>query len=102
MVVEVDAQRAGLDRDLLVELLTAENILARRYFYPGCHRMEPYTSRQPNAALLLPETERIAASILLLPTGQAVNAETAQAICRIIETAFANARAVRAVLATRK
>jgi dTDP-4-amino-4,6-dideoxygalactose transaminase len=64
--------------------------------------MEPYISRQPNAALLLPETERIAASILLLPTGQAVNAETAQVICRIIETAFANARAVRAVLASRK
>ena len=102
IVVEVDPALAPLNRDELVEVLHAENILARKYFWPGCHRMEPYTSRQPNAALLLPETERIAASILLLPTGQTVNAETVQVICRIIETAFANARAVRAVLATRK
>ena len=102
IVVEVDPALAPLDRDELVEVLHAENILARKYFWPGCHRMEPYTSRQPNAALLLPETERIAASILLLPTGQAVNAETVQVICKIIKTAFANARAVRAVLATRK
>jgi len=102
IVVEVDPALAPLNRDELVEVLHAENILARKYFWPGCHRMEPYTSRQPNAALLLPETERIAASILLLPTGQTVNAETVQVICRIIETAFANARAVRAVLAARK
>lgn len=102
IVVEVDPALAPLNRDELVEVLHAENILARKYFWPGCHRMEPYTSRQPNAALLLPETERIAASILLLPTGQTVNAETVQVICRIIETAFANARAVRAVLARRK
>ena len=101
IVVEIDPALAPLNRDELVEVLHAENILARKYFWPGCHRMEPYTSRQPDAALLLPETERIAASILLLPTGQAVNAETAQVICRIIETAFANARAVRAVLAMR-
>ena len=102
IVVEVDPALASLNRDELVEVLHSENILARKYFWPGCHRMEPYTSRQPNAALLLPETERIAASILLLPTGQTVNAETVQVICRIIETAFKNARAVRAVLATRK
>jgi dTDP-4-amino-4,6-dideoxygalactose transaminase len=102
IVVEVDPALAPLNRDELVKVLHSENILARKYFWPGCHRMEPYTSRQPNAAVLLPETERIAASILLLPTGQAVNAETAQVICRIIETAFANARAVRAALAARK
>jgi len=102
IVVEVDPALASLNRDEVVEVLHSENILARKYFWPGCHRMEPYTSRQPNAALLLPETERIAASILLLPTGQAVNAETVQVICKIIKTAFANARAVRAVLATRK
>jgi dTDP-4-amino-4,6-dideoxygalactose transaminase len=102
IVVEVDPALAPLNRYELIEVLHSENILARKYFWPGCHRMEPYTSRQPNAAVLLPETERIAASILLLPTGQAVNAETAQVICRIIETAFANARAVRAALAARK
>ena len=34
----------GLSRDQLQRLLWAENVVARRYFYPGCHRMEPYRS----------------------------------------------------------
>ena len=42
--VEVDHERAGLSRDQLQRVLWAENIVARRYFYPGCHRMEPYRS----------------------------------------------------------
>jgi dTDP-4-amino-4,6-dideoxygalactose transaminase len=41
VVVEVDASDAGLGRDELQRVLWAENVLARRYFYPGCHRMEP-------------------------------------------------------------
>ena len=32
----------GRVRDDLVAALHAENVLARRYFYPGCHRLEPY------------------------------------------------------------
>ncbi len=41
----------------LVRVLHAENVLARRYFYPGCHEMEPYRSYFPHAGLVLPETE---------------------------------------------
>ena len=44
----------GISRDELVQILQAENVLARRYFYPGCHRMEPYRSYYPHARLLLP------------------------------------------------
>ena len=40
-------------------VLWAENVLARRYFYPGCHRMEPYRSLYPDAGVALPETERL-------------------------------------------
>ena len=43
-----------------MKILHAENVIARRYFYPGCHRMEPYKSLFPNAGLVLPETEKIA------------------------------------------
>ena len=96
VVVEVDPQVAPLDRDELVAVLHAENVLARKYFWPGCHRMEPYRSLQPNASLLLPQTERMAARIMLLPTGQAVSAETAGMICRIIRHAFQHSAAVRA------
>lgn len=72
LVVEVDEAHTGLSRDTLVEILWAENIVARRYFYPGCHRMEPYRSRYSYPDNLLPETERLAARLLVLPTGTAV------------------------------
>ena len=44
VVAEVDARGSGLTRDQLLSVLHAENVLARRYFYPGVHRMEPYRS----------------------------------------------------------
>jgi dTDP-4-amino-4,6-dideoxygalactose transaminase len=46
--------------------------------------MEPYRSLQPNASLLLPETERTAARVIVLPTGQAVDVETVQRVCGVI------------------
>lgn len=39
IVLELDEQQIGVDRDLLVRILHAENVIARRYFHPGCHRM---------------------------------------------------------------
>ena len=44
IVLEIDEAETGLSRDELLKVLHAENIIARRYFYPGCHRMEPYRS----------------------------------------------------------
>ncbi|HXN48161.1 MAG TPA: DegT/DnrJ/EryC1/StrS family aminotransferase [Bryobacteraceae bacterium] len=43
IVLEIDEARAGLSRDALRDMLWRENVLARRYFYPGCHRMKPYS-----------------------------------------------------------
>jgi dTDP-4-amino-4,6-dideoxygalactose transaminase len=84
IILEVDSEKAGITRDELVQILHAENILARRYFYPGCHNMEPYRSYFPNAGLLLPETELLTQKVLSLPTGTAVNAETIKKICGLI------------------
>ena len=55
VVIEVNEAEAGLSRDELLKVLQAERVLARRYFWPGCHRMEPYRSHFPHAALLLPQ-----------------------------------------------
>jgi dTDP-4-amino-4,6-dideoxygalactose transaminase len=88
IVAEVDGSAAGLTRDHLVELLHAENVLARKYFWPGCHRMEPYRSYYPNAHLLLPRTEMLAAQIMVLPTGQSVDVVDVQKICSIIRNAL--------------
>lgn len=95
VVLEVDEEAAGLTRDELVHVLFAENVLARRYFFPGCHRMEPYRSYFPHAALILPETERLCHRVMLLPNGTSVNEPAISQICQIIRTAVSNAPAVR-------
>lgn len=58
-----------LGRDHLLAVLRAENALARRYFFPGCHRMEPYRSTPPAGGWRLPVTEQLAARVLVLPNG---------------------------------
>lgn len=88
IVVEIDPTVCPLDRDELVEVLHAENVLARKYFWPGCHRMQPYRALFPNAHLMLPNTERLAGRIMVLPTGQSVSHEDIRTICEIIETAL--------------
>ena len=87
IVLEINAKITGIHRDTLIHLLHAERVRARRYFYPGAHRMEPYRSLYPNAGLLLPETEKLVRRVLSLPTGTAVNEEDIARICEIIRFA---------------
>jgi dTDP-4-amino-4,6-dideoxygalactose transaminase len=92
VVAEVDESDAACTRDLLIQALHAENVIARRYFYPGCHRMEPYRSYFPHAGLLLPETERVAARVIVLPTGTAVSPDDVATICGIIRCVVRHGR----------
>lgn len=87
VVLEVDEEEAGIDRDTLQRVLHAENVLARRYFFPGVHRMEPYRSYFPQARLHLPQTERLTRRVLSLPTGTAVGEEEVAAVCAVVRTA---------------
>ena len=84
IVLEIDEGVLGIARDQLDDILWAENVLSRRYFYPGCHRMEPYRTRYAQASLSLSETEKLAARVLCLPTGTAVGSDEISAICDII------------------
>lgn len=84
VVIEVDPDVCPRNRDEIVEALHAENIIARKYFWPGCHRMEPYRTTQPEAWRNLPETERVAARVIVLPTGQAVDMSHVENITSII------------------
>jgi dTDP-4-amino-4,6-dideoxy-D-glucose transaminase len=88
----VDPEAAGLDRDQLKAVLEAENVLARRYFHPGCHRVPPH-DEGPTPPL--PVTERALERCLSLPTGTAVSPEDAAAIGQLIRLAVADAAAVR-------
>jgi dTDP-4-amino-4,6-dideoxygalactose transaminase len=87
IVVMIDEKETRLSRDELVQVLHSENIIARRYFYPGCHRMEPYRSAYPQAGLRLPCTEHLAERVLTLPTGTAVGGSEIAIICQIIRRA---------------
>jgi len=92
VIVEVDEMATGISRDDLVRVLHAENVLARRYFYPGCHEMEPYRSYFPHAGLLLPETEKLTQRVMSLPTGTAVGPEEIETICAVIRLAVENSQ----------
>lgn len=86
VVLEVDDGCAA-SRDTLVAALRAENVFARRYFWPGCHNMEPYRSLFPHAGLVLPATDAVARSVVVLPTGQTMDPDMIATVAQIIRTA---------------
>ncbi len=85
IVLIVDEDIAGLNRDTLHRILGAENIGARRYFYPGCHRMEPYRTWLADTPPNLPVTDRLVSQTLCLPTGTAVSVENVEQICELVK-----------------
>ncbi len=95
IVLEIEESITGISRDMLIDILWAENVLARRYFYPGCHRMEPYRSHFPHAGLLLPVTELVVEKLLILPTGTAVAEDDISAICQLLRLAFQNSEKLK-------
>ena len=83
VVIEID-ESTGVARDELIAALHAENVLARKYFWPGCHGMKPYRDLFPHAHLVLPVTERVASRVIVLPTGTGVAAAEISVIASII------------------
>jgi dTDP-4-amino-4,6-dideoxygalactose transaminase len=90
IVIEIDKEKTKITRDRLMKVLHAENVLVRRYFYPGCHRMEPYKTDFPDAGDKLPNTEKLTERVLTLPTGTAVSAADIEKICGLIKLAIAH------------
>jgi dTDP-4-amino-4,6-dideoxygalactose transaminase len=102
VVLEIDEAATKLTRDELVELLWTENVRARRYFYPGCHRMEPYRTLFPYAANRLPRTELLCRRVMTLPSGMTISTGEIGTICAIIRFALSHPREVSAALADRR
>lgn len=98
VVTEIDPDTAGLTRDELVAALRLENVVARRYFYPGCHRMQPYAGLSPRAGQTLPVTEAVAERVMVLPTGTQISRQDAARVCARIASLLRQAPAVRAAL----
>jgi dTDP-4-amino-4,6-dideoxygalactose transaminase len=74
-----------VSRDEIVCALQAENVLARRYFWPGCHAMLPYRAFYPHAGLLLPNTKIVADRVIVLPTGATIGDTQIETIADIFE-----------------
>lgn len=83
IIVELQKGSAA-SRDQLVAALQAENVMARKYFWPGVHKMRPYRDLYPHAGLLLPMTEQLAERIVVLPNGASVTDEVINSIRDII------------------
>lgn len=94
IVLEIEENDTGISRDRIVEILHSENVRARRYFYPGCHKMEPYKSYFPHAGLLLPVTEKLVGRVMTLPTGTAVKEEQIGEICELLSFIVENSRSI--------
>ena len=102
LIIEVDPQVCPLFRDELVQVLHAENVIARRYFTPGCHRSGPYRDMPRHRHDQLPVTEQLCDTLLALPTGAGVTTDEIAAIGGIIRTAIESANLTRAFLSARR
>lgn len=94
VIIEVDEDITGLGRDLLLEVLRAENAMALPPIgSPACHQLEPYRS---GSAVRLPHTERMVSRVISLPSGRAVSREQIRRACSIIRFALDRAADVSA------
>ncbi|MBV8889765.1 MAG: aminotransferase class I/II-fold pyridoxal phosphate-dependent enzyme [Alphaproteobacteria bacterium] len=96
VVVEIDETRTGLNRDLLFRLLAAENVICRGHFYPGIHRLAPYAGSVSTRAGSFPQTDRLCARVLQLPSGQPVSCAAVGRICDLIRGILAHSEEISA------
>ncbi len=82
VVVEVDPATTGIERDAIVAALHAENVLARRYFFPGCHRHAPYVLSRREWDL--PVTDDVAARVVVLPTGTSIGPDDCLTVGKLL------------------
>jgi len=87
--------RFPLERDELLKVLHGERVKVRRYFYPGCHRMEPYASMPEYTGLSLPETELVAERVLVFPTGTAIDDTVIERLFELLEFISRNGTAIK-------
>jgi dTDP-4-amino-4,6-dideoxygalactose transaminase len=90
ITLRINEEPTRISRNDLCKILCAENVLARRYFHPGCHKVQPYCSDPAFVREPLPNTETLAASVLSLPTGPTLDASDIGTLCEIIRCVVQN------------
>jgi dTDP-4-amino-4,6-dideoxygalactose transaminase len=86
VVAEV-SNSCSASRDKIVSCLHEHNVLARKYFWPGCHAMLPYRESDPEARGGLADSIALSERLFVLPTGRATSQDDVRQICRIIRRA---------------
>ena len=99
VVLELDEAEIGAGRAEVMAALAAENLRARRYFFPGCHRSEPYRSDSSLPAPVLPHTERLANRVLVMPTGARTSVADVEQACEVLRFVLERGAELRAALA---
>jgi dTDP-4-amino-4,6-dideoxygalactose transaminase len=94
IVILIDDKLTGIIRDYIHDILWMENVLVRRYFYPGCHKMEPYKSLYAKNISQLTITDKILSQILCLPTGSCIEEIDIIKICKIIKFIIENSQEI--------
>ncbi|WP_286691169.1 MULTISPECIES: dTDP-4-dehydro-6-deoxyglucose aminotransferase [unclassified Aeromicrobium] len=87
VIVSVDPAHTGIDRDEIIRVLAAEQVVAKPYFSPPCHLMEPYRTETPQR---IESAEWLAAQVVALPTGPGVSAEDIRRICDVLRLVVAD------------
>jgi len=101
LVCEVDEGNYGISRDSLITVLKAENVNARRYFYPGTHRSAGFRERLSGNIDNLPVTDQLCASCIQLPVGAMVEGDIVDTICKIIDKSQRNSQLLNSFLKER-
>ena len=73
----------GITRDELLALLHANNVLARSYFAPGCHNVEPFCSRAADE-VRLPHTTGLCERLIAFPTGTRVSVDDVAIVAGLV------------------
>lgn len=83
VVIEV-GKDCPVQRNDIIAALHAENILARKYFWPGCHMMQPYRDLFPHAGLVLKNSISVSKRVIVLPAGTGVTHRDILIVTKVI------------------
>jgi dTDP-4-amino-4,6-dideoxygalactose transaminase len=85
VVVEIDSNQSGKSRDTIVDFLISKNVIARKYFWPGCHNMPFYrTETSQNVSIRMSNNDRVGCSVIVLPTGETMTEGMISRVCDMI------------------
>lgn len=91
IIIEINEKTTGVNRDELFNFLIQNNIYVKKYFYPPCHKMEPYNNLYK--VVNLPNTDLVSSRVLSLPTGSSVSSNDIDLIISFIKKFLDNKEA---------